>query len=260
MTAVIRGRAFGRAFEVRLPDDASNGVGDALPWSWRPFGGGPERIWELELFGGDYWAMVDGEVIGRWADAAYARHMLLSALELWIAEHAEDRVFVHAGCVVVNGRAIVLPGRTHAGKSTLTAALVRAGATYYSDEFTVLDLDGCAHPYARRLAIRKADGELGERVDVDMLGGVVGNEAAPVGLVAQLQYAPGATWQVQALTPGRTVLAMMDNTVPAQARPHEVMTALTAAASGATGVVGVRSDAAVAAARLIDLLKSGEGG
>ena len=37
------------------------------------------------------------------------------------------------------GRAIVIPGRTFSGKSTLVAELVRAGATYYSDEYAVED-------------------------------------------------------------------------------------------------------------------------
>jgi len=48
-------------------------------------------------------------------------------------------VFVHAGVVAWRGRAIVLPGYSRAGKSTLVAELLKLGATYYSDEYAVLD-------------------------------------------------------------------------------------------------------------------------
>ncbi len=55
-------------------------------------------------------------------------------LQLHVAERARRRVFVHAGVVGWGGRAIVIPGRTTRGKTTLVKALVDAGATYYSDE------------------------------------------------------------------------------------------------------------------------------
>ena len=55
----------------------------------------------------------------------------------------------HAGVVGWRGRAIVIPGRSHAGKSTLVAELVRRGAVYYCDEFAVLHETGRVHPYRR---------------------------------------------------------------------------------------------------------------
>jgi hypothetical protein len=45
---------------------------------------------------------------------------LRSALEIAIATHAPDRVFLHAGAVADGeGRAVLLPGRSSAGKTTL---------------------------------------------------------------------------------------------------------------------------------------------
>ena len=81
-------------------------------------------------------------------------------LEVYVAEQARRRVFVHAGAVGWNGRAIILPGQTRSGKTTLVAALVRAGATYYSDEYAVIDTQGRVHPYPRPLMIRTETGEL----------------------------------------------------------------------------------------------------
>ena len=73
------------------------------------------------------------------------RHVLESfatRLKAYIAEMARRRVFVHAGAVGWHGKAIIIPGRSMSGKTSLVRELVRAGAIYYSDEYAVLDLQG----------------------------------------------------------------------------------------------------------------------
>src|SRR6202030_3024927 len=72
-----------------------------------------------------------------------------------VAEMAPRRVFVHAGVVEYRGRAIVIPGPSMSGKSTLVSELIRHGATYYSDEYAVLDEKGLVHPFAKSLSVRK---------------------------------------------------------------------------------------------------------
>ena len=73
-----------------------------------------------------------------------------------VAEHAPEYVFLHAGVVAWEDRALLLPGQSHAGKSTLVAELVRAGATYYSDEFALLDSQGRVHRiYTRDIRMRR---------------------------------------------------------------------------------------------------------
>ena len=69
-----------------------------------------------------------------------------------------DVVFVHAGVVGWRGRAIVIPGRTHTGKSTLVAALLEAGAVYYSDEMAIFDSDGRVRAFPVPLVMRQEDG------------------------------------------------------------------------------------------------------
>src|SRR5690348_11129110 len=64
---------------------------------------------------------------------------LESQLHLRVATLARTRLFVHAGVVGWRGGAILIPGRSHTGKSSLVAALLALGATYYSDEYAVLD-------------------------------------------------------------------------------------------------------------------------
>src|SRR5438445_462151 len=96
---------------------------------------------------------------------------LESDLQMFVAEWARRRVFVHAGVVGWRGQAIVIPGMTFSGKSTLVAALVRAGATYYSDEYAVFDAQGRVHPYPRRLAIREDYSSRFRRCLPEALGG-----------------------------------------------------------------------------------------
>ena len=64
------------------------------------------------------------------------------SLHLAIAEFSPQAIFVHAGVCVRNGAAVIVPGRSRAGKSTLIKALADAGATYYSDEFAPILPDG----------------------------------------------------------------------------------------------------------------------
>src|SRR5205085_12389371 len=116
--------------------------------------------------------------------------------------NARRRPFVHAGVVGWNGRAIILPGKSMSGKSTLVAALVRAGATYYSDEYAVFDAQGRIHPYARPLSLRGEEGAPAKRCPAQELGGTPGNGPLRVGLVAAADYRPGASWRPRPLPAG----------------------------------------------------------
>src|SRR4029077_14911688 len=101
------------------------------------------------------WVLYDG-----WVREARAREAepviqaLESALRATVAEHSPNRVFVHGGAVAWNGKAIIVPGPSFSGKSTLVTELVRRGATYYSDEYAVLDARGRVHPFAAAPSLR----------------------------------------------------------------------------------------------------------
>jgi len=178
-----------------------------------------------------------------------------SDLRLFVAELATDRVFVHAGVVGWRGQAIVIPGRSYSGKSTLVAELVRAGATYYSDEYAVLDSRGRVYPFAKPLELR-AEGEFRQRkVTVAELGGQSGVKPLPVTLVLMTQYKRNARWRPRKLTPGQGVLEMLFNTVSARRSPERALATLQRVATHAEVVKGVRGDAA----KLVDsVLKRAE--
>src|SRR5947209_3709992 len=112
--------------------------------------------------------------LARTVDLDEAFERLESDLQLLVAALARRRVFVHAGVVGWRGQAIVIPGRSLSGKSALVAALVQAGATYYSDEYAVFDDRGRVHAYPRPLSLREVPGERPRRCRAEALGGRTG--------------------------------------------------------------------------------------
>jgi hypothetical protein len=65
-----------------------------------------------------------------------------------------DLYAVHAGAVARGGRVVAMPAVSGTGKSTLTAACLRAGMEYVSDEALCLDWEtGHVVPYPRPIAL-----------------------------------------------------------------------------------------------------------
>jgi hypothetical protein len=157
-------RAYGRTVGVAGPAAALDIIRERLPPSYRASDDSPQRRWRISVIAGLWRCDNDDGQLALVDNAVTASEIVLSDLELWVAEHARRHVFVHAGCVVVDGRAILMPGRSMSGKTSLTAALIRAGASYWSDEYAVLDSRGSVRPYPRRLAIRPYDGGRPHRV------------------------------------------------------------------------------------------------
>jgi hypothetical protein len=177
-------------------------------------------------------------------------------LQLHVAELARRRVFVHAGVVGWRGQAILIPGRSHSGKSNLVAALLQSGATYYSDEYAVLDAKGRVHPYSRPLSLRNGDGGRPTRYNIEQSGGRVGVKPLPIGLVVVTQYKAGAEWRPRRLSVGRGILALLANTVAARREPAMALGTLQRAAGQAKLIKSPRGEADRVAPLLLGYLES----
>jgi len=139
-----------------------------------------------------------------------------------IALRAPEHVFIHAGAVAHQGRLIVMPSGALTGKTTLVGALVRAGATYYSDRFAVIDGRGRVCPYTTPLRLYGDDvaGPTGNGADP---GVPTGEEPLPVGAVVLTGYRPRAEWRPRRLSHGESLVKLISQTVPAQDRPDYSM-------------------------------------
>ncbi len=133
---------------------------------------------------------------------------------------------------------------------------MHAGATYYSDEYAVLDSAGFVHPYPRPLSIRSNDGSGMRERRVDVIGSATGDGPAMLAAVAITRYRQGAEWRPKRLSTGQGLLALLANSVPARDRPKETLRTLGQAAAGATVLEGDRGEAGPAASALLDELRA----
>jgi hypothetical protein len=193
----------------------------------------------------------DGEPVTGALDRRLALGILDAELRMYIALNAPDHVFVHAGVVGVGDQAIVLPGRSFAGKTTLVAALVEAGAEYWSDEYAALDADGLVHPYPKPLSVRINDTRATEERPVESLGGRAGDRPLPVAVIAFTSYRPGATWTQRSCTVGEGAVKLLEHSIAARSRPEQVLAAVRRAATDAVVLEGDRGDADEAANALL---------
>lgn len=223
---------------------------ERLPPGWRASSARTvDRIYSLVVndevarpIWGHYLLYEDGKERSR-GELAPVLHTFEWFAGLAIAERARQGMFVHAGVVGWKGRAILLPGTSEVGKTTLTAELARAGAIYLSDEYAVIDERGRVHPFPKPLSVREGGGGRSER-SVHFFGGTQGTTPLPVGLVVLTRYREGATFRPRRLSPGRAVLELMANTVAARTEPERALATLQEVSCQAPVLKGVRGEAA----------------
>ena len=225
---------------ARLPPGAkpsSTRVVDHL-YSLTGYTGGTNG--KIRRFNLGYWNLV------RFARSRSFEDMLNefeSHVQLTVAEYAPRRVFVHAGVVGWKGAAILIPGASYSGKTTLVAELIRAGAAYYSDEYAVIDERGRVHAYPRPLGIRSPDAARAKKVKAREMGAEVGAKPLRVGLVISTRFKEAARWRPRELTRGKGVLEMLSNTVSARTQPELVLNVLPRALETAKILKGARGEA-----------------
>jgi hypothetical protein len=241
--------AFGVVGELASDDrDLLRAAEGMLPPGWGEDDGQPDA-W----FG----VWTDGSITVNGARADWAAHGRPSLLKLgaivrhYLATHAPSFTFVHAGVVEVGGCGIVIPGRSHSGKSTLVAELVRLGALYASDEYAVVDPSGLVHPFAKPLSIRAGRNDpLGQPVPVPE--DRVASGPITAGLVVLTSYAAGAQWRPCVGSRAEGALALLENTVSARVRPAAALRATSRLVHAAVFLAGQRGEASDAAQAVLE--------
>src|SRR3954454_11600786 len=146
---MVEGTSFGVRLSLRAVVPALPDLYSVLPPGFHsvPLDGQLKHEFCIQRVGMLYVGLRGDRPIGQPGPLPRVLNALRKSIQLCVAEHAPDRVFIHAGVVIWNGEAIIIPGRSFAGKSRLVWAMLQAGATYYSDEFAVLDSDGLVHAF-----------------------------------------------------------------------------------------------------------------
>ena len=160
----------------------------------------------------------DGAPVALGSPLAVALRVIGEVNNLAVASVPDDLV-LHAGAVADGGRAVLLPGGSNHGKSTLTTALVADGFSYLTDEAAAI-VDGLrVRPYPKSIALDPGSFPLFPALaPSEDLGGlaraVVGREwhiaptlvgavsgPAPVAAVICPQWRAGASTRVLPLGP-----------------------------------------------------------
>ncbi len=196
----------------------------------------------------------DGAVVGSPRSLSGVRGELESDMHFQVALFARDFPFIHAGVVRWKGQAVVVPGRTKTGKSSLVMALVNAGGAYFSDEYAVLDHEGRVHAYPKPLSQRR-DGGPPRLHPAEALGGEEDAQAVPIGLTVSTRFRAGAAWNPRPIGKAQVMMALFDNTVVARSRPEFAFTVLAKAVEGAGGLEGDRGEAGDMASDLLDAVR-----
>lgn len=170
--------------------------------------------------------------------------ILEGSIRLTIAEFARNFAFLHSGAVAVNGNLIVIPGNSFSGKTTLTAAFVKTGALYFSDELVALDKRGNAYPFAKPLSIREGSpNDLQTPYPVESLGGTQATKPMPVSLVILSEYRDGENWEPERLSAGNAVLEIMKHSINIRTNPGFSLKVLSKVAQNALILKGKRGEA-----------------
>jgi hypothetical protein len=246
----LRFESFGAVGEVVCDDRLLfESLPGALPPGWRETGDEPVARFELT---GDGRITLDGvEFFHNEVGRSEPLLRLGSVIRHHLALHAPAHAFIHAGVVGVGGLAIVAPGSSHSGKTTLVAELVRAGALYYSDEYAVVDSIGMIHPYAKPLSVRvKGKDHLG--VPVAVPDTQTAAEPIRAGLIVVTNYEADTKWRPTTLTGGEGALALLAHTVAARPRPRQSLAAASQLSRDALVISGARGESDEIAQLLID--------
>lgn len=166
-------------------------------------------------------------------------------IRVTIAEHAAERVFLHAGVVAWNNKAIIMPASSFRGKTTLVKTLTKLGAKYYSDEYAILDEEGFVYPFPKTLSLRGLTNDKYAQVEipVESLGGVKGDEPLPVGMILLTEFEPGAEWNPQIMSEGSGIMEMLSHTISIRYNPEFALKVLNKTANRAIIVRTKRGEA-----------------
>jgi hypothetical protein len=201
---------------------------------------------------------VDDALVAR----SHSEDYVLGQFKTWanvsIATLAPRRVFVHAGVVAWRGQAIIIPGSSYSGKSTLVAELVRAGADYLSDEYAVFDAHGRVYPFPKPISMREPNCLDQVDVPVEDFGGRHCKFSKPAGLILLTKYEPGGDWQPNILSSGNGVLGLLEHCSAARRSPKRVLRTLRSVTIRAQVIGSPRGEAKDTAPRILSYLKEQE--
>jgi len=183
--------------------------------------------------------------------------LLRTLVRVTIAANCRDRLFIHAGAVEWKGRGLLLPGISHSGKTSLVVELCRLGATYYSDEYGVVDDNGLMYPFPKVLSVR-GDGGRFDQTDVDILslGAKVGKGPVPVSMILFTEFEDGSdALNLEKIDRSMAILELVPHAIPFAKNAEFSLKMLEILTRTAEVMKGARPDVAKTGPKVLELLE-----
>jgi len=216
----------------------------------------PCTVLSLKPAGHDRYAIVEGHrenlTVASGLDRSEALIQISEIVASRLAAHTTAGVALHAAAVAWNGRSILIPGQSGAGKSSLAAWFTDKGFSYLTDELAVLAADGVVAALARALMLKPgAEGiisglpRLGAMRQMQAGGSLVlrpetGNSdrpgSAPCELILFPAFSPGADLAIRPLTSAKACIGLMECNVNARNLEDGGFSTLSALARRVTAV------------------------
>jgi hypothetical protein len=215
----------------------------------------PDIFIRLDRVADESQLSVDGVVVASAGRTINLVPDLIRALDDAVVQRLTTLRAVHAGAVLWRERALLLPGVTHAGKSSLVAELLRQGATYFSDEYALIDSEGRVHAYPRPLLIRNGSPEQSPVLPSEY-NALIGEATAPVGWILSLEYLPESIWSVREVPQSEALLILLRNTPHILSESMGLVEVFQRAVARATCYAGRRPNADEAVNRILQLIDS----
>jgi len=149
-----------------------------------------------------------------------------------IADKSQDVHCLHAASVASNGRAIVIPANSGAGKSSFTTWLAANGFDYLTDELILVDKDACLQGVARPIQMKfhglKAveslisepsliqKGKFATALPIACLGGVVAQDRQKLAMFIFPKYEKNKEYSLRKLSSAEAGMRLMANHVNAR--------------------------------------------
>ncbi len=238
-------------------------------------GSEPDVRFSITLEDGTDWVLRrDGQLISRSATGLeLPLRLLVTQITRQSLDHTPDKLHVHGGTVVHEGRGILVYGPSFAGKSTMIGALVGAGCGFLSDESAAIDPGSArVHGWPKPLSLRQGALELLGLVDpedstpvplqfpaTELGSGAVVTETA-IHLMIETAYDEGVSTQLDEVHPADAAVRLAANSLDLPRFARGGMAVLGRLAAGARAVRLTHSMGPTEAAEyVVGLLGDGAG-
>jgi hypothetical protein len=198
---------------------------------------------------------VDEVLIASADQPEYLLRQIIDVLDRALIQRLKNLHAVHAGAVLLGDRALLFPGGSHSGKSSLVAALLRRGAVCFSDEYALIDAKGQVHTYPRILMLRDAGhGHDQTPVLPETFNAQVATASARLGWIFSLRYDSSWVWDVAPGPQSSALLSLLQNTPHVLAEAPEMVNSFQRAVEGAVCYAGRRAEVAEAVDHILGLV------